>query len=159
MIFFRGSIETFFKMSKEETLRFRIFCDGGARGNPGPAAAAFVVMNSEGEILTKKAKYLGVQTNNYAEYCAVLGALMWLQKQRTTLTDRVEFFLDSQLITNQLTGKFRIKSEKLQRLAERAKELERVIPARISFTAIQRSGNKIADQLVNKTLDQYRERK
>ncbi len=132
-----------------ETLK--IYCDGGARGNPGPAAGAFVVLDNSGKILFKKGKYLGETTNNVAEYTGVLLGLDWIADNKITIP--ITFFLDSQLIVNQLTGVFRIRDKKLIMLAHKAKVKEKALPVKIFYRAIPRSQNKIADLLVNKVLN------
>lgn len=129
----------------------KIYCDGGARGNPGPAAAAFVVVSPEGKILEKRGKFLGRKTNNFAEYEAVRLALQRLVGKGTK--GDVSFFLDSQLVVKQMTGKFKIKQPDLKMLAMKIKELEKKLTGEISYYSIPRNGNKLADFLVNKTLD------
>ena len=128
-----------------------VFCDGGARGNPGPAASAFAVIK-EGKILHKESKYLGEATNNVAEYTAVIMALSWLTKEKIT-NGKIVFNLDSQLITKQLKGEYKIKSEKLKPLVLSAKSLENNILLKVEYMWNPRSKNKIADQLVNEMLD------
>jgi len=133
--------------------RLTVYTDGGARGNPGPSAAGFVVI-SEGKIIYTGSQYLGIGTNNQAEYKAVLLALEWLLKNQDIISDKtVEFFLDSELVTNQLTGKYKIKDRTLKSMAIKAKEMERSMVTLMSFTAIRREKNKLADRLVNEALD------
>lgn len=129
----------------------KIYCDGGARGNPGPAASAFVVIDKNGKVIFTKGKYIRETTNNIAEYTAVLLALDWMADNN--ITGPVTFFLDSQLIVNQLTGVFQIRDKKLMVLAQIAKEKERALPVRIVYRAIPRTQNKIADFLINKVLN------
>lgn len=128
-----------------------VFCDGGARGNPGPAASAFAVIK-EGKILHKESKYLGEATNNVAEYTAVIMALSWLTKEKIK-NGKIVFNLDSQLITRQLKGEYKIKSEKLKPLVLSAKFLENNMLLKVEYVWNPRSKNKIADQLVNEMLD------
>jgi|SRR3990172_1603829 len=134
----------------ENTLK--IYCDGGARGNPGPAAAAFVV-EKNGKVIYKEAKFLGEQTNNAAEYSAVLAGMGWLEKSKNPPSE-VYFVLDSELVAKQLAGLFKIKNENLRNYFFSIKELEKKISSRIFFTAVPRSKNKLADLLVNKVLDE-----
>lgn len=131
----------------------KIFCDGGARGNPGPAAAAFVVYKN-GKQIYKGSKFLGEATNNIAEYSAVILALEWLARQELKDVETVSFVLDSELVTKQLNGLYKIKNENLRLLITKAKGLERKIKSRIAYTWSPRSKNKIADSLVNKELDE-----
>lgn len=135
-----------------ETL-LKIYCDGGARGNPGPAAAAFVVERQD-KVIFKNAKFLGNATNNVAEYSAVLFAMKWLSNFSNKAFDEVRFVLDSELVVKQLAGLFKIKNENLRSLYFSVKEEEKKIPLRISFAAVPRNKNRLADLLVNRTLDE-----
>lgn len=131
----------------------KIYCDGGARGNPGPGAAAFVATNQDGKVIDKSGVFLGVTTNNQAEYNGVLLAFSFLKNLKEE-PKKVNFFLDSELITNQLAGRYKIKDKKLQMLAVRIKNIEKELGAKINYTHIPRSQNKLADLMVNKTLDE-----
>jgi broad specificity phosphatase PhoE/ribonuclease HI len=127
-----------------------IEADGGSRGNPGPAAYGAVVLDARtGEILVELADYLGIQTNNVAEYEGVtagLAAAMEIDPQA-----RVEARLDSKLVVEQLSGGWAIKNAKLRELALRAKAL--APPDRVRFTWVPRAQNKRADSLANQSLD------
>lgn len=139
----------------------KVYCDGGARGNPGPAAAAFVVVSPKGRILAKKGFYIGRATNNSAEYYAVLAALQWVRKNADSQNRGVfktKVFLDSQLVTNQLSGKFKIRKQNLKRLAMKIKELEKGITGGISYYSVPRNKNRLADFLVNQTLDSVKKK-
>lgn len=129
----------------------KIYCDGGSRGNPGPAAAAFVVHDKDFRVIAKKGIYLGRATNNVAEYSAVIQALEWANKNKLGVS--VTVYLDSQLIVNQLTGKFKIREKTLQKLAAQVKKLERGAGTGITYRSVLREKNRIADFLVNQTLD------
>lgn len=130
-----------------------VYCDGGARGNPGPAASAFVVLSSKGEIVGKQGKKIGETTNNVAEYKAVLFALEWLVGN--SYTDKeINFNLDSLLVVNQLTGKYKIKNKNLMELVFKIKQLEKKFSKGIFYKGIPREKNKITDSLVNQTLDE-----
>jgi ribonuclease HI len=130
----------------------KIYCDGGARGNPGPGASAFIV-EKEGKVVFKQGKYLGRTTNNAAEYQGVLMAMSWLKKNHGE-TEEINFVLDSELVANQLSGKFKIKNENLRNLFYSIKEIEKSLPIKIFYQAVPRSKNKLADLLVNQTLDE-----
>lgn len=133
---------------------FSIYCDGGSRGNPGPSAGGFVVF-SNGEVIYEHYMYLGTGTNNFAEYSSVIGALKWLiEKSKTKEIKKVEIHLDSQLVVNQLMGKYKIKSKNLIPLAGFCKKLQGLFPGKISYVFVPRSENKYADSLVNKALDE-----
>jgi ribonuclease HI len=135
----------------------KIFVDGGSRGNPGPSAIGFVVKNKTEKILTKRGKYIGVTTNNVAEYTAVVEALNWLRQnyQITKLTKcQITIYLDSQLVVNQLNGYFKVKDAKLRNLIIKVRHLEAEIKKPISYHFISRNLNKQADLLLNRVLDQ-----
>jgi len=129
-----------------------VYCDGGARGNPGPAAAAIVV-EKDGKVIHKESKYLGRGTNNEAEYSGAILGLEWVSKNITG-AEKITFILDSQLVANQLSGKFKVKNENLRNRYFTAKTLEKNISAEINYESVSRERNKIADFLVNKELDE-----
>jgi ribonuclease HI len=132
-----------------------IYCDGGARGNPGPAAIGFVVFQNE-RIVHKFSKRIGKTTNNVAEYRAVIEALTWLNENPKIIhypLSILHFYLDSQLIVNQLKGHFKVKNSNLQKLIVWAKSAERKIKREINYTYIPRRQNKVADALVNQALN------
>lgn len=132
-----------------------IYCDGASRGNPGEAAGAFVVFDKDGGVVSRGGKKIGVATNNVAEYSAVLFALEWLSDfSKKNIIDCVFFNLDSQLVVNQLNGKFRIKSKQLLALVLKIRDLEKSFSGKLVYRSIPREKNKIADFLVNKILDQ-----
>jgi len=133
--------------------RIKIYCDGGSRGNPGNAAGAFAVFENE-KLIKEKSKYLGITTNNVAEYNAVLMGLKWLEEEKDF--SEATFVLDSLLVTKQLTGEYKIKSKDLIPLALKAKEIERKINIKVSYSWSPRDDNKVADSLVNKELDNKR---
>ncbi|KKS89938.1 MAG: Ribonuclease H [Candidatus Woesebacteria bacterium GW2011_GWA1_43_12] len=134
----------------------RIHTDGGARGNPGPAACAFVATDENGSLIHQQGFYLGVATNNQAEYQAVIEALKWLSQQ-TTKDQRpiANFYLDSQLVVNQLKGLFKVKDENLKIKKFEILDLITNYKLKIkNFAYVPRSQNAAADLLVNQTLDQ-----
>lgn len=133
-------------------MKINVYCDGGARGNPGPGASAFVVYDKEGALLGKGGKNLGRTTNNIAEYNGVIEALAWILKNARA-EEEIKFFLDSQLVVNQLSGKFRIKDKDLINLAAKIKTAEKSFSGRIKYFFVPRNKNKAADFLVNKVLD------
>ncbi len=129
-----------------------INCDGGARGNPGQAASAFVVQDNLGNFIFKQGCYLGVATNNQAEYQAVILALDWLQNNYPQTN--AKFLLDSLLVVNQINRLFKVKEPTLQQKYNliHAKLNERKT-ASTKFAYIPREKNALADTLVNETLD------
>lgn len=148
--------------------RLFIFCDGGARGNPGPAAIGFIIKNSRGEVLVEKGKYIGRATNNQAEYQAVIAALKWIiNHQSSTISSKgrstfgrnhqssINFFLDSQLVVNQLNGLYKIKNAKLRDLVIQARGLENQIKTDVFYQHISRDKNTQPDRLLNQALDDF----
>lgn len=131
-----------------------IHTDGGARGNPGPAACAFII-EKEGKIIEKESKFLGSSTNNFAEYQGVIFAVKSLVKRTDLLVDqpKILFYLDSELVVRQLNGLYRTKNESLKKLGSEIARLISDSNLDIIFKHIPRSQNKIADFLVNKELD------
>lgn len=131
-----------------------IYCDGGSRGNPGPAASAYVA-TVDGKVISQEGKYLDIQTNNFAEYTAVLLAVKWLTKQLST--SKLQFpmiiNLDSQLVERQLNGFYKIKNEKLKQIANQIRALVNEYKLPVEFRWGYRTDNKLADSLVNETLD------
>jgi ribonuclease HI len=131
-----------------------INCDGASRGNPGHAAAAFIVQ-SEGEVIAKHSEYLGVKTNNFAEYKAVLLAMEWLNSFPKSLPGSVIFYLDSELVVKQLNGLYKIKSRSLLPLFQKIKTLANSFAGEIKFVHQKREQNAQADALANKALDKF----
>ena len=128
-----------------------IYTDGGARGNPGPAAAGVVILN--GAEKTEVMQYLGDrQTNNWAEYEAVIIALGKLLEMGLRDTD-LEFRLDSLLVVEQLKGNWKIKEPELKKQVAKVKSLLKDFGT-VSFTHIPREENAEADRLVNEALDE-----
>lgn len=128
-----------------------IYTDGGARGNPGPAGAGVVILQ-DGKVLAEVQKYLGpVQTNNWAEYEAVVLALE--KAKKLGLTGDIEFRLDSKLVVEQLMGNWKIKEPTLKPQVAKVKALLADFGV-VSFTYVPREENKEADRLVNEAIDQ-----
>jgi ribonuclease HI len=129
-----------------------IFSDGGARGNPGPAAAAFIVLSENGQVLVANSRYLGLRTNNQAEYEALIAAL---QFAATVNAEEVICHLDSELVAKQLTGKYTVKNSELRKLWRKIQELNRCFK-NVRFVSVPRTNIQIqkADALVNEILDE-----
>jgi len=124
--------------------------DGGARGNPGPAAYGVIVRNSDGKIVEELGKYLGLQTNNFAEYSGLLAALEYAQQEKLSA---LKVFSDSELLVKQMKGQYKVKSPGLIALYERARTLARQLQ-HFSIEHVRREKNRDADRMVNQVLDQ-----
>jgi ribonuclease HI len=133
-----------------------IFSDGGARGNPGPAAIAFVALNDQGETVKADSRFIGVHTNNQAEYEALL---MALEYALDVGAQEVVCHLDSELVAKQLTGEYTVKNPELQQLWRKVQQLKRCFK-KISFVNVPRvhAQIQVADELVNETLDKEAKR-
>ena len=126
--------------------------DGGARGNPGPAAYGVIVRNAKDEIIDEIAEYLGIQTNNYAEYSGLLAALEYAVREKYPT---LKVLSDSELLVKQMKGQYRVKNPGLLELYEKARTLVRKLE-RFSIDHVLREYNREADRLVNKVLDSRR---
>ena len=128
-----------------------IYSDGGARGNPGPAAIAFLILSENGQVLTVNSRYLGSHTNNQAEYKALIAAL---ESAVALNAEEVICHLDSQLVVKQLTGEYTVKNSELKKLWNKVGELNRRFK-KVSFVSVPRTNIQIqkADALVNEALD------
>jgi len=130
-------------------LRARLFTDGGARGNPGPAAYGYVLEGDDGAVLAAHGEAIGIATNNVAEYSALVAGL----EHAIRLGVReLEVVSDSELMVKQMRGEYKVKNEALREYALRAARLARELRS-VSYTAVRREHNKLADQLVNDALD------
>ena len=138
-------------VDKTTTDSFIIYSDGGSRGNPGPSATGFVIMNSQEEVIEEGGSYLGITTNNQAEYQAVYAAL----KRAVELgIKRIDFRLDSNLVVSQLNGVYKIKNRDLWPIYEKIKEINKQFE-HITFMHVRREFNRLADGIVNKVLDEH----
>ncbi len=126
-----------------------IFTDGGSRGNPGPSAAGFVIINDRQEVIAEGGEYLGITTNNQAEY---QGVRLGLEEAKNLGFKKVDFKIDSMLVVNQMKGYYKIKNRELWPIHERIRLLMADF-ARVTFTHVPRQLNQLADGMVNKTLD------
>lgn len=133
-------------------MKLIIYTDGGSRGNPGPAAAGVVIKNSKGKTLASYGEYLGEQTNNFAEYSALISGLKKAQELGAT---EVACIVDSELLVKQMNLKYKVKEPNLQKLFVQAwNAMQKFKKIKIKHTL--RDGNKEADAEVNKVLDKCR---
>ena len=129
-----------------------IYTDGGARGNPGPAAAAGIIVAADGNVVAEMSEYLGIATNNVAEYRALILAL---SKALEVGCSQIKVCMDSELIVRQLNGHYRVKDAKMIPLHAQARHLLRKF-SQAEVVHVRRADNKRADELVNETLDAQR---
>jgi ribonuclease HI len=130
-------------------VKARLSTDGGARGNPGPAAYGYVLEADDGTVLDARGEAIGVATNNVAEYRALIAGL---EKAVELGVDDLEVVSDSELMVKQMRGEYRVKNEALRELSTQAARLGRQL-ARVSYTAVRREHNELADRLVDDALD------
>jgi len=130
-------------------MRVRLFTDGGARGNPGPAAYGYVLEAEDGTVLAAHGESIGIATNNVAEYSALIAGL---EQARKLGLGEIEVVSDSELMVKQMRGEYKVKNEALRELSLRAARLAGKV-GKVRYTAVRREHNKLADQLVNDALD------
>ncbi len=137
-------------------IRLKVYSDGASRGNPGPSAIAFMILTENGKILKRHSKYVGIKTNNQAEYEALISAL----ESASKLTDQeVVCYLDSALVVKHLNGEYQVKNPNLKTLWLKIKELEQKFQ-KVSFRHVPRTDRYIkeVDWLANQTLDKVTNR-
>ena len=130
-------------------MRARLFTDGGARGNPGPAAYGFVLETEDGTVLAAEGEAIGTATNNVAEYS---GLIAGLQRAVDLHVPEVEVVSDSGLMVKQMRGEYRVKNEALRELYDEATALARRV-GNVEYRHGRRAHNELADKLVNDALD------
>jgi len=130
-------------------MKARLFTDGGARGNPGPAAYGYVLEALDGTVLDARGEAIGTATNNVAEYS---GLVAGLARALELGVGELEVVSDSELMVRQMTGVYRVKNEALRHLNLEATALARKI-GKVTYRAVRREHNKLADSLVNDALD------
>jgi ribonuclease HI len=138
-------------LSIQQIDELKVFADGGSRGNPGPSASGYVVLDMEDTVIVDRGVYLGVTTNNQAEYTALKLAL---EECKRLGAKKVQVYMDSLLVVNQMKGIFKISNRDLwpihQSIAELVKDFSHV-----SFSHVPREFNKLADAAVNRAMDDY----
>ena len=130
-------------------MKARLWTDGGARGNPGPAAFAYVLEAEDGTVLDARGEAIGVATNNVAEYSALVAGL---ERAAEAGVRELEVRSDSELMVKQMRGEYRVKNRALQELFLDASRLARQLPA-VTYTHVRREHNELADRLLNDSLD------
>ena len=132
--------------------KIKVYSDGGARGNPGPAAAAFLILSEDNKVLNAQSQFLGKRTNNQAEYEALIAAL---EASIQLGAEEIVCHLDSELVCRHLTGEYKVKNVDLRKLWGRVQELKRCFK-RVTYLGVPRTNKYIqeADRLVNERLDE-----
>jgi ribonuclease H / adenosylcobalamin/alpha-ribazole phosphatase len=130
-------------------VKARLSTDGGARGNPGPAAFGYVLETEDGTVLAAHGEAIGVATNNVAEY---RGLVEGLRRAVELAVDEVEVVSDSELLVKQMRGEYKVKNAALRELSLEAAALARRLD-RVSYRSVRREHNELADRLVNEALD------
>jgi len=130
-------------------VKARLYTDGGARGNPGPAAYGFVLEAEDGTVLAAEGVAIGVATNNVAEYS---GLVAGLRRALELQLPSVEVVSDSELMVKQMRGEYRVKNAALRSLFVEANDLARKVGS-VEYRHVMRAQNELADQLVNEALD------
>jgi probable phosphoglycerate mutase len=130
-------------------VRARLFTDGGARGNPGPAAYGYVLEAEDGTVLAAQGEAIGVATNNVAEYS---GLIAGLRRAVELHVPEVEVVSDSELMVKQMRGEYKVKNEALRGLSLEAARIARQLE-RVEYRHVKRAHNELADRLVNEALD------
>jgi len=131
-------------------MKLKVFCDGGARGNPGPSAIGYVIKDESGKTIFQEGKAIGEATNNQAEYQAVVFAL---EKAKELGGTELSFNLDSELVVKQLQGEYKVKNQDLAALFMKIWNLQNQFKV-VTYQHVYREQNQEADSLVNKALDE-----
>jgi ribonuclease HI len=130
-------------------VKARLSTDGGSRGNPGPAAYGYVLESEDGHVLDARGEAIGTATNNVAEY---RGLIAGLESALERGVDELEVVSDSELLVRQMLGEYKVKNETLRELQREAAELASQL-SRVTYKAVRRAHNELADRLVNEALD------
>ncbi len=146
---FEGNDEALIDAGPQIT-RVRVYSDGAARGNPGPAGAGAILVEPSGQVVDRLGKYLGTQTNNFAEYS---GLLLGLKRARDLGVTEVEVFADSELMIRQLGGRYQVKSTSLRPLFDEALKLLNHFE-RVKLVHVPREMNRAADEMSNRAIDE-----
>ncbi|MBI2019627.1 ribonuclease HI family protein [Candidatus Daviesbacteria bacterium] len=133
-------------------MKLIIYTDGASRGNPGPASYGFTISDEKGKLVYEEGRYIGISTNNVAEYTAVLEALKYVKSSFKKNVAQIELFADSKLVVEQLSGRFKVKSPHLKPLIEKIQILKLELGGAV-HSHVPRAQNTTADKLANQALD------
>lgn len=135
-------------------MNVNVYTDGGSRGNPGPSGFGLVIYDDQNNIIYQESTFLGIKTNNEAEYSGIISAIKWVEQNFSKLNiDQVTFFADSQLLIRQLQGVYKVKSPNLVPLFQQAKKTLNQMNLNYQFNDIRREYNQLADELANQAMD------
>ncbi len=144
-----GKAKVFDPQTSQKLTEMKLFADGGSRGNPGPSAAGFALTDMENNLVKKDGVYLGITTNNQAEYLALKSGL---EAAKLLGARQVHVYMDSLLVVNQMKGIFKVKNRDLRPINEAIKEYLAQFKE-VNFAHVPREFNKLADSMVNEILD------
>ena len=131
-----------------------VYTDGVSRGNPGISGYGLVIYDGQNKILYQEGKFLGIKTNNEAEYSGIIAALKWIKShQNIYQISQLNFFADSQLMIRQLQGIYKVKAPTLLPLFAQVQQLLTQINLPVKYTDVRREFNKLADELANQAMD------
>jgi len=138
------------------SMQISVYTDGGSRGNPGISGFGIAVFDETNRLIYKNSKFIGIKTNNEAEYFALLEALTWVHDHQNEFSS-VKFYSDSQLLVRQLDGKYKVKAANIKPLYQSTISLISSISIPTSFHEIDREENSLADSLANLAMDKKHE--
>ena len=133
-------------------MKISVYTDGGSRGNPGPSGFGVAIYGDNHQVLAQISKFIGIKTNNEAEYFALIEALTWVRDHQTDYS-AVSFYSDSQLLVRQVVGKYKVKADHIKPLHHQIIGLISEISIPTSFHEILREKNELADSLANQAMD------
>jgi probable phosphoglycerate mutase len=137
-------------------MEINVYTDGGSRGNPGISGYGLVIYDNHQKKIYNESKFLGIKTNNEAEYAGLIAALEWIKKNYTIFSiTKLNFFADSQLMIRQLQGVYKVKAPSLLPLFSRAQQLLIQINLPYIFQDVRREHNELADKLANQAMDHH----
>ena len=135
-------------------MEINIYTDGGSRGNPGISGYGLVIYDEKNQVIYQEAKFLGIKTNNEAEYSGLIGALEWVKKNQDNFNiSQLNFFSDSQLLVRQFQGIYKVKAPTLLPLYAYSQQLLSQIHLPYFFKDVRREFNELADELANQAMD------
>jgi len=134
-------------------MQLKIYTDGGSRGNPGISGAGIHVEDQDKKIIFQQSLFLGKKTNNESEYLAFFSALEWLKTFTSPSIDKVSCFLDSKLVVEQINKRWKIKEDRLRKLALQCWQILAVLPYSVEIKHVVRAKNEAADRLANEAMD------